>query len=74
MEWQTTFREDRFGEINDYTGFANGELFESKEEIRKYFTRENMINCIDLPLSELPSQDDLDEMADMVIEYRWHMK
>lgn len=74
MKWRSLFKEDRFNEINDYTGFANGELFDSVEEVRQYFTRENMIDCVDLPPEELPSQEDLDEMADIVIEYHWHMK
>ena len=29
---------------------------------------------VDLPPEELLSQDDLDEMVDIIIEYHWHIK
>jgi len=30
--------------INEETGYANGKRFSSEEEVRKYFTIENMVN------------------------------
>lgn len=58
-----------FNEINDKTGFANGELFKSKTEIREYFKIKN----IKLMFGNCPySQFELDDMADIVIENEWH--
>ena len=76
MKWNNIYPKDRFGEINDCTGFANGEPFESEEEVREYFNRESLIACLDpewLKENEFPSQESLDYMADLVIKYRWNM-
>jgi hypothetical protein len=60
-----------FGQINDATGFANGDQFTSEAQVREYFTVENMRLMFS---GECPqTQDDLDAMADAVVENRWHM-
>jgi hypothetical protein len=60
-------------EINDATGFANGEKFDSAEEVREYFTVAAMREMFNGDQSELPTQCELDEMAEHVIVNGWHM-
>lgn len=58
-----------FDAINDRTGFAQGCKFLSKQEVREYFTAANirsMYGQNDL------TQETLTEMADAVIENKWH--
>ena len=58
-----------FTEINDSTGFANGDKFASADEVRAYFTVENMesmFGCVECTV------DGLNEMADQVIAHGWH--
>jgi hypothetical protein len=76
VEWQEQDTSQRFSEINDITGFANGEKFESAQEVRQYFTRRNMFEMLgwQTPADQIPTQDDLDEMADIVIKHRFWMK
>lgn len=60
-------------EINDRTGFANGEKFASEQEVRDYFTTQAMVEMFgSYDTSDLPDQDALDEMAGAVIKNRWH--
>jgi len=61
-----------FDQINDATGFANGDKWMTDEQIYDYFTTENMrrMFCDQATLT----QDELDEMAEAVIENRWHME
>jgi len=61
-----------FGIINDLTGFANGEEFESEAELRDYFTAENMLGMFGSDAMDEMIQDDLDEMCDFVLEKGWH--
>jgi predicted DNA-binding transcriptional regulator AlpA len=78
-----------FDEINDATGFANGDMFESAEEVRAYFTRENMrdmsdaewtlafdpeFDCYQGMTEDQILQSMLDDMAEMVITSGWHIK
>ena len=60
-----------FFEINDRTGFANGDKFEDADAVRAYFqadAQRGMFGdgCV-------TDQDLLDEWAELVIENRWHM-
>jgi hypothetical protein len=62
--------QDRYDFISWMTGFADGDEFESDDEVRRYFTVDNIIeiwsHCIQ-------TQGELDRMADDVIRHRWHM-
>lgn len=65
-----------FTEINDITGFANGEKFTSDEQVREYFTQQNIREMIGSTYDDegtMPTQDALNEMAQLVVENRWHM-
>lgn len=56
-------------EINEVTGFANGDKFTSENEVRDYFTTRN----IDFMFGECRvEQSELDEMAEFVITNRLH--
>src|SRR5690606_25445511 len=58
------------GDINEYTGAFNGDLFENEEQVRQYFTVAN----IEEMFGECSlTQEELDEMAETVITNRWHM-
>jgi uncharacterized lipoprotein YajG len=59
-----------FTEINDTTGFANGDKFTSDEQVREYFTTENMRGMLDGENTN--TQDELNDMAETVIANRWH--
>jgi hypothetical protein len=64
-----------FTDINDRTGFANGDKFTSDEQVREYFTQQNIRDMIGSTYDDegtMPSQDELDQMAETVIENRWH--
>ncbi len=66
-----------FDAVNDKTGFANGEKWESEQEVREYFTVTNMVAMFDGGLDDYPdltNQDLLDQMAASVIEHGWHME
>ena len=57
-------------EIHCATGFDNGDLFRSEEQVRAYFTVENLRSMF----GSCPyTQEQLDEMAEEVIRHRWHM-
>src|SRR5690606_26358408 len=57
-------------EIHYATGFDNGDLFRSAEEVREYFTVANITEMF----GSCPyTQAELNEMADEVIAHRWHM-
>lgn len=58
-----------FSEINDATGFANGEKFTTEEQVKAYFTTQNMDDMFGAPH---PTQSSLDEMAALVIANWWH--
>lgn len=59
-------------EISDVTGFDRGDVFESEEQLREYFTVANMRDMFG-PDDELPTQEELDEMCETVLEHRWHL-
>ena len=55
----------------DGTGAGNGENFSSEQEVRNYFTVENMHSMFGSQADEFPwynDQDELDSMAEYVIE------
>jgi len=60
-----------FDEINDLTGFANGDKFKDEGEVIEYFRQENMermfgtTHCFQVELAK---------MAETVIENKWHME
>jgi len=60
-------------EIDEATGYANGDLWGNEEEIREYFNLRVMREISNDPEDYPYSQDDLDHMADIVIEHGWHM-
>jgi hypothetical protein len=60
-----------FDEINDSTGFANGDRFESEKQVREYFTVANMRGMFG-PGQSQEDQATLDRYADVVIEQKWH--
>lgn len=62
-----------FYEIHYQTGFANGDLFNSEQEVKDYFTEENLMDIMGDQVDLIPQQI-LDKWADRVIENRWHMK
>ena len=62
-------------EISELTGFDNGELFENETQVRNYFQRELLADCIDSASNvrnEIPSQAELDDMAGEVLAKKWH--
>ncbi len=66
-------------EISEYTGFDQGEKFTSEQQVREYFTAENLA-AMGLGGSDEGSerdnhaltQDELDRMAEYVIANRIH--
>lgn len=60
--------------IDDATGFASGDRFSSTEEVRAYFTVENLCSMFDVAPERVPTQDELTSFADAVIAHRWHME
>lgn len=68
-------------EIAETTGFDRGEVFTSKEDVYRYFTRDEMDRMglggadapdIDPRENHRLSQRELNAMADCVITHRWH--
>lgn len=57
-----------FDQINDATGFANGETFASEQDVRDYFTVENITEMF----GQSPEQSVLAKMANIVIANEWH--
>ncbi len=70
--------------ISRETAFDHGELFESQEQVREYFTAENIAamfgSDVDMPddatldawADIMPDDATLDAWADIVITHRWH--
>lgn len=61
-----------FDFINENTGFANGDIFKDRNDVKKYFTIDSM--KLMFGKDHGLTQDELDEMAKVVISNRWHMK
>ena len=68
-----------FHHINDVTGFANGTLWDSAADLRRYFTIETLHQMVGrqpflTPEGEdmTPSQSTLNAWAAIVIRHRWH--
>lgn len=73
-----------FEQINEITGFANGDKFTSDDQVRRYFQIDEMRGMFggawhnddeqgDDESGVHVSQATLDEMAQQVIDNRWHM-
>lgn len=65
-----------FDEIDEATGFADGDKFTTDAQVRAYFQRDELLTCLDshhTRESDIPDQAALDAMADTVIENHWHM-
>lgn len=74
MSMMTAKLMDTWQEISDATGFDAGDEFTSEQQIRDYFQREQIRGCLN-PVDgghQLPSQTELDAMADIVIANRMH--
>lgn len=57
-------------DISEMTGFDHGDLFQSEEQVREYFSIPN----IEAMFGSCPfTQEQLDEMAEEVIRHGWHM-
>lgn len=64
----------RYKEIHDRTGFDLGELFETEEQVREYFSVGVLEECLGEEDGwTAPDQATLDGMAEDVIEHGWHM-
>lgn len=63
-----------YEEINELTGFAQGERFSTAAQVRWYFDVENMMATFPHAPEDsiLRDQDELDKMAALVIKNRWH--
>lgn len=62
-----------FDNINTFTGFAEGEPFTSEQQVRDYFTPENMRRLFGAdPNYPMPARLQLIEWADAVINTGWH--
>jgi len=59
-----------FSTVNDQTGFANGEMFQSASQVRQYFSvDEQRVIFGDQAIAD---EALLDRMAQTVIVGRWH--
>jgi hypothetical protein len=58
--------------VNDRSGFADGDLFESEKELRVYFTvgyvKAKFVTDYEI------TQAELDEMVGLAISNKWHLK
>lgn len=61
-----------FDRINGATGYANGDMFATAEEVRAYFTAEAQRDMFGADAVTDP--DLLAEWAETVIANGWHMK
>lgn len=59
-------------EISDITGFDHGVKFTRRQQVLDYFTVQNMRDMFSG--ESVASQDELDEMAGLVIANEWHCK
>lgn len=64
-------------EISEKTGFDSGDTFSNESEVRDYFTVKSMRQMfgddLEANFPELADQEILDEMAETVIDNKWHM-
>lgn len=58
--------------IMETTGFADGDLFESVDQVDQYFTTENMESMFGPDNRPIP-QSVLSEMAVSVLDCKWHL-
>jgi len=58
--------------ISEHTAFDQGDEFKSEDQVRAYFTVENIAEFYDDGVCPF-AQDELDIMAEAVIANRWHM-
>lgn len=60
-------------QIDDATGFDNGDAFESEQQVREYFTQDSMRSMfVEWDNDNAISDDDLARWAEIVIEERWN--
>lgn len=65
--------DSRNNEISDRTEYDKGPLFRSEAEVRRYFTVANLQRSVGPSvLANLPTQAELDRMAQEVLENHWH--
>lgn len=65
--------DSRNNEISDRTEYDKGPLFQSEAEVRRYFTVANLQRSVGPSvLANLPTQAELDRMAQEVLENHWH--
>ena len=57
--------------IDDITGCASGDRFDSPAQVRAYFQQDEL-TAMGFQDRELPTQDDLDGMAERIIETGFH--
>lgn len=57
--------------ISRVTAFDHGELFASEEQVREYFTAENIAAMFGSNVG-VPDDATLEAWAEIVIENRWH--
>lgn len=62
-----------FDTINSVTGFANGDKFANEQAVREYFTYDTMAEMFGADECADIEQDELDAMAQTVIQNGWHM-
>jgi len=60
--------------ISERTGFDKETKFADAEEVRDYFQLAVLRECYNGPVDDLPSDEELQVMAEIVIENRWHME
>jgi hypothetical protein len=60
----------QFNEINDHTGFANGDLFCSEEEVFRYFTPDAQKEIFGR--DAVLDAELLRSWAEIVVRNRWH--
>jgi hypothetical protein len=62
-----------FDNINTFTAFAEGETFTSEQQVRDYFTAENMREMFGAdPAYSIPEPRQLIAWADAVVNNGWH--
>ena len=59
-------------EANGYTGFENGEQFNSEQEVRSFFDTDNENLFPDGYIPDYVTPSDIDNWANAVIETRQH--
>lgn len=64
--------EFNFAQINELTGFANGDKFTSTSQLRAYFTKENMVEMFGEQDAKALTTRRLNMMLGVVMDNKWH--